>query len=247
MKEIEYLKQPMIDKLNLAEYTNYMSRFYALTQSEGCAALGIEVAPLERLGECLELLTDAVGRNLTAPESEEMEQLHQQRIQLGQYIITCVRNAQQLPNAAFAQAAQALALVVKPLVMFYRRPRMQVSALIDAVLFDLAKDPCPHHLEVLSLSDVVAELAATNARYRTLADSRIRTRQSLRPIDGKTLRSEVNVLYKYLTTLAFCHSVCHPSATTARYISRLNAIIDETKTSHRQRCAKRVRRAGGDK
>lgn len=247
MKEIEYLKQPMIDRLNLAEYTNYMSRFYALTQSEGCAALGIEVAPLERLGECLELLTDAVGRNLTAPESEEMEQLHQRRIQLGQYIITCVRNMQQLPNAAIAQAAQALALVVKPLVMFYRRPRMQASALIDAVLFDLEKDPCPHHLEVLSLSDVVAELTATNARYRTLEDSRIRTRQSLRPIDGKTLRSEVNVLYKHLTTLAFCHSVCHPSATTARYISRLNAIIDETKTFHRQRCAKRVRRAGGEK
>ena len=247
MRDLIYLKEPATLNLNLAEYTNFMSRFHSLTQSEGCEALGIEVAPLNRLGECLELLTDAVGRNLRAPESEEMEQLHQQRVRLGQYLITCVRNAQQLPHAAIAEAAQKLALVVKPLTRFYRRPRMQATALIDAVLFDLGKDACPQHLEVLNLSDTVAELAATNARYRTLADSRTRTRQALRPFVAKTLRNEMDALYKYLTTLAFCHSVCHPSDATARYIARLNAIIDETKTSYRQRSAKRVRRDGGAK
>jgi hypothetical protein len=52
------------------------------------------------------------------------------------------------------------------------------------------------------------------------------------------LRDESDALYRYITTLAFCHSVCHPSEATARYIGRLNAIIDETKNAYRQRRAK---------
>ena len=241
MRDIVRLNDPMLRRYNLAEYVNFIGRMHALTLSEGCEALGLEAEPMERLAQYLKVLTDAVGRNLTAPETAEMKQLHQQRVALARFIIRTVRNAQTLPYADIAHAAQELMPVVKPVVGFYSRPRVQITALLDALLFDLGKTACAAHLGTLNLGDSVAKLSEANAAYRALEDKRTQTRLAMAQPEAYKLRAEVDALYNYIATLVFCHSVCHPSDATARYITRLNAIIEETKTAHRQRRSKKVR------
>lgn len=241
MRDIVKLNDAMLSRYNLAEYVNFMGRMHALTLSEGCEALGIEADPVERLAAYVEMLTDAIARNFAAPETAEMKAAHRQRVKAAQFIINTVRNAQNLPYADIAQAAQELMPVMMPVVRFYERPRSQVTALLDALLFDLHKEGVMAHIVTLNLSDTVAELTAANARYRALEDKRTQTRLATEQPTAHELRTEVDALYDYITTLAFCHSVCHPSTATARYISRLNAIIEEAKTAHRKRRAKNVR------
>lgn len=241
MRDIVKLNDAMLSRYNLAEYVNFMGRMHALTLSEGCEALGIEADPVERLAAYVEMLTDAIARNFAAPETAEMKAAHRQRVKAAQFIINTVRNAQNLPYADIAQAAQELMPVMMPVVRFYERPRSQVTALLDALLFDLHKEGVMAHIVTLNLSDTVAELTAANARYRALENQRTQTRLATEQPTAHELRTEVDALYDYITTLAFCHSVCHPSTATARYISRLNAIIEEAKTAHRKRRAKNVR------
>ncbi|MBQ2012935.1 MAG: hemagglutinin, partial [Bacteroidaceae bacterium] len=168
----------------------------------------------------------------------ELERLRLRRVKLGQYIIKAVRAAQEFPHEEIACAGRALYPVLKPCVGFYRLPAVQVTVIIEAMLLDLGKEENAGHVKTLGLDAHVAELADVNARYSSLVASRTQTRAAAVPVTVRKLRDESDALYRYITTLAFCHSVCHPSEATARYIGRLNAIIDETKTAYRQRRAK---------
>lgn len=238
MRKIVKLKEPLLDRLNLAEYANLLGRIHALTLEEGSEALGVELEAVEHLARSLEKLLDAVGRNLAAPETDELERLRLRRVKLGQYIIKAVRAAQEFPHEEIACAGRALYPVLKPCVGFYRLPAVQVTVIIEAMLLDLGKEENAGHVKTLGLDAHVAELADVNARYSSLVASRTQTRAAAVPVTVRKLRDESDALYRYITTLAFCHSVCHPSEATARYIGRLNAIIDETKTAYRQRRAK---------
>ena len=82
MRKIVKLKEPLLDRLNLAEYANLLGRIHALTVEEGPEALGVELEAVEHLARSLEKLLDAVGRNLAAPETDELERLRLRRVKL---------------------------------------------------------------------------------------------------------------------------------------------------------------------
>ena len=129
MRKIVKLKEPLLDRLNLAEYANLLGRIHALTVEEGPEALGVESEAVELLARSLEKLLDAVGRNLAAPETDELERLRLRRVRLGQSIIKAVRAAQEFPHEEIACAGRALYPVLKPCVGFYRLPAAQVTVI----------------------------------------------------------------------------------------------------------------------
>lgn len=235
MRTLLEFKSAWISRYNTAEYLNFMSRFQGTTMAIGAEALHYEEADMTRLGQLLTDMQDLVSRNMAAIETADLQSLEEQRDEMGLYIINTVRNSRDLPFEAIATAANALWYVLSPYVGFYRLPNMQETATLDGMLMDLMKEENATHVATLSLTEKVADLYQVNAQYRNLTDQRTISRDAAKTADSKTLRTEMDALYNYITAVAYAHNVVSPTAELERYINSINAIIAETNAAYNQR------------
>ena len=237
MKEIVKIKTFSLHKLNNAEYANFANRMLNLAADAGPEALGVDDADLDRYSVLLTQLNDLVARSYASAETAELAELDKQRDVLGKYIIDTVAAAVDVPLASKAAAAKALSLVLKPYKGFHDLPNQQETVVVSGMVLDLSKEENTAHVQTLGLTEFVNELNLTNTRYLTLTEQRTQSRESAKTDNSKTLRTEMDALYDYITTVGFCMSVVTPTADTARFVSQLNAVIDETNTAYTQRIA----------
>lgn len=237
MKEIVRIKSISLHKLNNAEYANHANRMLNLAADTGAEAMGVTDEDLDRYSILLSQLNDLVARSYASAETAELAELDKQRDVLGKYIIDTVNAGQTLPLASKAAAAKALWLVLKPYKGFHDLPNQQETVTVSGMVFDLSKEENAAHLSALGLTEYVNELNLANTRYQTLTEQRTQSRESAKTDNSKTLRTEMDALYDYLTTVAFCVSVVTPTEDIARFVAQLNAIIDETNTAYNQRIA----------
>lgn len=221
--------------MNTPEYLNLMTRTKEWLDAVGFAALGIEADVMERFEQLLGLLGNLVARSYAQAETPEMAELEKQRDALGLYIIDNVRNAQNVPIANSADAAKSLWLDLKPYEKFYSMPNQQETMMVNGMVEDLKNEKNAPYVATLGLTSYVDELATVNTRYAELTSQRTSQRNAEKTADSATLRKEMDQLYDYITTVAFCESVAKPTDATARFISELNAVIDEINALYNQR------------
>lgn len=235
MRNIVKLKNAGLTKLNTPEYLNLMTRTKEWIDAVGFAALGIEADVMARFDQLLGLLGNLVARSYAQAETPEMAELEKQRDALGMYIIDNVRNAQNVPIVTAAAAAKSLWLNLKPYEKFYSMPNQQETMMVNGMVEDLKSEKNAPHVATLGLTSYVDELATVNSRYAELTSRRTSQRNAEKTADSATLRKEMDPLYDYITTVAFCESVAKPTQATARFISELNAVIDEINALYNQR------------
>lgn len=121
---------------------------------------------------------------------------------------------------------------------------MQLVTIIDAVLFDLAKQPFTALVEQLSLTGIVEELTKNNLRINELVNLRTRTRASRRTDLAREARAQLVQLYDYLSTRIWALSIIHPTPQLDKVISNLNAHVGATRTAYNRRVvqSKRARK-----
>ena len=235
MRNLVKLKNAGLTKLNTPEYLNLMTRTKEWIDAVGFAALGIEADVMARFDQLLGLLGNLVARSYAQAETPEMAELEKQRDALGMYIIDNVRNAQNVPIVTAAAAAKSLWLNLKPYEKFYSMPNQQETMMVNGMVEDLKNEKNAPHVATLGLTSYVDELATVNSRYAELTSQRTSQRNAEKTADSATLRKEMDPLYDYITTVAFCESVAKPTQATARFISELNAVIDEINALYNQR------------
>ncbi len=235
MRNLVKLKNAGLTKLNTPEYLNLMTRTKEWLDAVGFAALGIEADVMVRFEQLLGLLGNLVARSYAQAETPEMAELEKQRDALGLYIIDNVRNAQNVPIASAADAAKNLWLDLKPYEKFYSMPNQQETMMVNGMVEDLKNEKNAPYVATLGLTSYVDELATVNTRYAELTSQRTSQRNAEKTADSATLRKEMDLLYDYITTVAFCESVAKPTQATARFISELNAVIDEINALYNQR------------
>ena len=108
---------------------------------------------------------------------------------------------------------------------------MQETTAIEGMLMDLSRGDCPTHLATLGLTDYVAQLADANNRYVALEAQRTVSNSDAKAPDSKTIRTEMDALYAYITDVAFAHQVLNPTTELARYIRDVNDMIADGKTA----------------
>ena len=221
--------------MNTPEYLNLMTRTKEWLDAVGFAALGIEADVMVRFEQLLGLLGNLVARSYAQAETPEMAELEKQRDALGMYIIDNVRNAQNVPIVTAAAAAKSLWLNLKPYEKFYSMPNQQETMMVNGMVEDLKNEKNAPYVATLGLTSYVDELATVNTRYAELTSQRTSQRNAEKTADSATLRKEMDQLYDYITTVAFCESVAKPTQATARFISELNAVIDEINALYNQR------------
>ena len=247
MQNFIYFVDTNFHKFNTPEYVTRIDRFISQTQARGEELLHYPKADMDRLKELFTQLQNNVARSMALAETPELVAMDAERSTLGQYIITTVRNSQNLPIKAKAEAAKQLYAVLRAYVGFYNQPAPQKTATIDGMLLDLSSPEMQDHVTTLALGEYIESLTLKNAQYKVKVEARTTARAALHSVtDSATLRLEMDALYKYITTLAFAHNVVTPSEDIAQYIVTINAIIGEANSSYNQRMAQKKKEAPTD-
>ena len=101
----------------------------------------------------------------------------------------------------------------------------------------LDKAGMPEALAAINLTEVVAALKEKNKQYATLTEQRANAKADDPVESAKKIRLRMDEEYDEMSTYAFAQSVVKPTQETAAFISRLNALVDETNALYNQRIA----------
>lgn len=250
MEKITKVKDINITKLNNAEYRTFMARYGNLLAGGGGDSESpdeISFDPNDPLGIPQELrtafaadfalLTDAVNQSSASEETAQMSALDKERDDLLIFITSTITQMTKSPLAAQRTAAEKLYLPVKPYIGTARLANLQETAAIEGLLVDLDKDGMPEALAAINLTEVVAALKEKNKQYATLTEQRTNAKADDPLESAKKIRLRMDEEYDEMSTYAFAQSVVKPTQETAAFISRLNALVDETNALYNQRIA----------
>lgn len=238
MKTIVEITKIGLTKLNNSEYLNICTRTSSLINAVGPDTLGIEAEVVEQFDADLTLLGDLVAKSYAYAETADLAEIDKQRDALVEYLLDNVRNAQDIPIKSKADAAKELwTKVLKPYEKVCTVPKQQKTMMLNGMLYDLAKPENTAKIETLGLNDAVEELIVLNTNYMVLTEQRTASKATTKTDDSATLRKELDTLYYYMTTVAFCESVAKPTETTATFVKNVNAIIEEINALYNLRIA----------
>ena len=250
MEKITKVKDINITKLNNAEYRTFMARYGNLLAGGGGDSESpdeISFDPNDPLGIPQELrtafaadfalLTDAVNQSSASEETAQMSALDKERDDLLIFITSTITQMTKSPLAAQRTAAEKLYLPVKPYLGTARLANLQETAAIEGLLVDLDKAGMPEALAAINLTEVVAALKEKNKQYATLTEQRANAKADDPVESAKKIRLRMDEEYDEMSTYAFAQSVVKPTQETAAFISRLNALVDETNALYNQRIA----------
>lgn len=250
MEKITKVKDINITKLNNAEYRTFMARYGNLLAGGGGDSespdeisfdpndpLGIPQELRTAIAADFALLTDAVNQSSASEETAQMSALDKERDDLLIFITSTITQMTKSPLAAQRTAAEKLYLPVKPYIGAARLANLQETAAIEGLLVDLDKAGMPEALAAINLTEVVAALKEKNKQYATLTEQRANAKADDPVESAKKIRLRMDEEYDEMSTYAFAQSVVKPTQETAAFISRLNALVDETNALYNQRIA----------
>lgn len=250
MEKITKVNIIYLQRLNNAEYRTFMARYGNLLAGGGGDSESpdeISFDPNDPLGIPQELrtafatdfalLTDAVNQSSASEETAQMSALDKERDDLLIFITSTITQMTKSPLAAQRTAAEKLYLPVKPYIGAARLANLQETAAIEGLLVDLDKAGMPEALAAINLTEVVAALKEKNKQYATLTEQRANAKADDPVESAKKIRLRMDEEYDEMSTYAFAQSVVKPTQETATFISRLNALVDETNALYNQRIA----------
>lgn len=250
MEKITKVNIIYLQRLNNAEYRTFMARYGNLLAGGGGDSESpdeISFDPNDPLGIPQELrtafaadfalLTDAVNQSSASEETAQMSALDKKRDDLLIFITSTITQMTKSPLAAQRTAAEKLYLPVKPYIGAARLANLQETAAIEGLLVDLDKAGMPEALAAINLTEVVAALKEKNKQYATLTEQRANAKADDPVESAKKIRLRMDEEYDEMSTYAFAQSVVKPTQETAAFISRLNALVDETNALYNQRIA----------
>ena len=250
MEKITKMNIIYLQRLNNAEYRTFMARYGNLLAGGGGDSESpdeISFDPNDPLGIPQELrtafatdfalLTDAVNQSSASEETAQMSALDKERDDLLIFITSTITQMTKSPLAAQRTAAEKLYLPVKPYIGAARLANLQETAAIEGLLVDLDKAGMPEALAAINLTEVVAALKEKNKQYATLTEQSANAKADDPVESAKKIRLRMDEEYDEMSTYAFAQSVVKPTQETAAFISRLNALVDETNALYNQRIA----------
>lgn len=244
MKSIVKIQAMGLEKLNNAEFANFMSRFSDLVNTTGTkeeapetSALGFEVADFLVFEEDRSTLTDIVSRSRISLQTEDMGSLDKERDSWVLFLFSVLRTEKGSPIATRRQAANTLYKLLYPYAQCYRLPNQQETAQIDGLLLDMKKEENASLVELLGLEEVITGLEETNGMYAELTQQRTHDQAASQLEESKVVRNRMGEYYDYMVNVTFANSICYPSEIIDAFIKDLNALIDETRALYNQRIA----------
>lgn len=227
-----------LGKLNNSEYTYFSQQVADYITAATAEKLHIDAGLVSSYQANIDKMTDIVAQSRISAETVQIAEVDKQADNLIVYLLGAFRNAKSSPVKAQHEAGTALYDATKPYLGMQRLPQRQEVQKTRGLLADLKKPELAAHVTTLALTEVVEELAKVIDTYAGLLDNRAASQIANKLDAGKTVRTEMDAQYNEITTTVFAFSVAAPADELTEFITRLNKLVDDTKTAYNQRMAR---------
>lgn len=241
-----------VERLNNAEYTNYMNRFRAHFKKQESGeddrpviqnanslvssdTLGFSKETVEAFDTNLALMEDIVNQSHISDETAMLADEDKNRDELIVYYINTISQTRNSPIAAQKAAAISLYNQVKTYRGIQKLADQQETQQINGLLIDMEKEPNKTNVATLNLKPVLEQIKASNQRFIALTAQRTENRAVATIENGKIIRARLDPIYDDMVLLAIATNLIKPTAETTAFITSVNALIAETKARYNQR------------
>lgn len=201
-----------------------------LAETGDATAVGISAELIAEMQECLDLLVDRTRESRSSTETAELEEVDRLRDEAVTYILNRVSGATTSPIADEREKATLMWNALKAYAGIVRLPVNDETGSIDGMLVDINRSEFSDTVTMLGISAAAAELKKLNDRYKQLVEQRkADLLEASKTGNSRVIRAKLSKLYKEMTDRAFAKNLLEPSEESAKFIERLNFLIDDTK------------------
>ena len=171
--EINKVGLPQLDNGRHYEYHNFV---YGLLSAADATKIGVPAAKITEYKGCLDVEGELNLETQANSNTQRMLKKDAERDRLLSFLFNTIRAYQFSPEAAEAEAADELEIVVRPYYRIQKAGLDKESAAIDGLLIDLRKAKNTPHLTTLRLAAVLPKLETANAEFRQVYAERTSAR-----------------------------------------------------------------------
>lgn len=231
-KNIFNVESIALTRLNILEFTNFHTRFLGLVKTATPEKLGVEDY-MEEYESKLLIVQDLAKRSLSMPTTALLLQLDNNRDCTGSYLMTNGQSAKNSPIAEQRDAYEVLKGIFELYKGFQRYPNREETAAIDGLILDLRKPEMAKAIATLNLTGTVDQLEKDNNAYAVATETRRQEHDEI--VQSKGIRNELNDLYKEMVAVIVAKNIMTPDEAIKTFITALNGVIYETKTTYDER------------
>lgn len=207
---------------------------------EDIEALHIQAEWIQQLQDILAQLEDNTLASRSMAESAEMKEADEERVRVGQYIVSRIVEYDSLPTAAEREAAELMVREISPYQGFYRKPVGQRSSLINGLVHDASKAEYSESITTLHLSEALAELKRFNALYESLEEQRqAKEKIKKESVTSRDLANDAAILINNMNDFANAASLLEPSETADTFVRDIIKLYDAAREARNRRGGER--------
>lgn len=235
MKKIIDIKAINLEKLNSAEYAQFIERVINLVTKATPEKLFIEEDLVTALQKKLETLTEIIGQSYASQETKKLADTDKERNKLAVFLLSSFRLERNNIDEKRKESATILHDLSKHYKGLQYLPVRQKTQFISAMLNDLTKSENKAHINVLGLSKTVNALETKNQEYQKLSEGRSESQLANTFVSFKQIKKETNALYRDLIKYAFAGNLLHESPESLNFVNLINKLITDTMNANKQR------------
>lgn len=235
MNPITKIKEISLQRLNNAEYTQFLSNIQNLVEVATPEKLGFTEELFEGFKANVEALTDIAKQSKISDETAELNALDKKRNEEAVYLLNAIKNDRKTPIEEKKKVAISLYNTTKPYIGLQKLPKRQATQTIESLVSDLEKPENAGNVSKLGLTEVLSTLKATNLRYKELTANRAESQVVANLESAKAVRKRADGQYDEIITRAFVASVANPTEQTKTFVLRLNKLIEDTQLAYKLR------------
>ena len=239
--EINKIGLPQLDNGRHYEYHNFV---YGLLSAADATKIGVPAAKITEYKGCLDVEGELNLETQANSNTQRMLKKDAERDRLLSFLFNTIRAYQFSPEAAEAEAADELEIVVRPYYRIQKAGLDKESAAIDGLLIDLRKAKNTPHLTALRLTNVLSKLETANAEFRQVYAERTSARADDKELPAaKDARAKTDAVFD---RIAFILQAAYYSGTApvertliGSIVKQMNQRMEETYEKYRYSLAQK--------
>ena len=239
--EINKVGLPQLDNGRHYEYHNFV---YGLLSAADATKIGVPAAKITEYKGCLDVEGELNLETQANSNTQRMLKKDAERDRLLSFLFNTIRAYQFSPEAAEAEAADELEIVVRPYYRIQKAGLDKESAAIDGLLIDLRKAKNTPHLTTLRLATVLPKLETANAEFRKVYAERTSARADDKELPAaKDARAKTDAVFD---RIAFILQAAYYSGTApieraliGSIVKQMNQRMEETYEKYRYSLAQK--------
>lgn len=237
MEEIKKINGSFSGRFVNAQHAHFHSRAYEMVNEFGFDKVNVKPELATEYKRNIDLEIDLNNESRAYIETPQLLAADKERDDIIVYFFESIRAAALSPLAEVRAAAEALLLIIRPYTGLQGVARDRQTTQTEGLVLDLMKPENAAHVATIGQTQTVALLDEANKKYKQIQDGLTNLKASEDLEASKVVRPRTDANYQRITEYIFATYLLGNEATRAEIaplIDRLNQLIADQKTAHKQ-------------